>query len=222
MVCNVSMDNNIIAQLYTEDRWTLRMIADKFNTNHHLIKRRLVSMGIKITRRNTLREFTDEHKQKISDSRKKLMESGWIPYNRGLKVADMPNGRGMLLGNMRTHLRYDVSLEWLNSFQDIEKLKFLNRTLTRQRDCEGFTTEMYMMFIEKFYNDKKFNDLYDKWKETGNKWIKPSLDHIQAKANGGTLFLDNLQFISWLENRAKVDIDQSEWEIIKKDINYYL
>lgn len=57
---------------------------------------------------------------------------------------------------------------------------------------------------------------------TKDKWIKPSLDHIQAKTNGGTLLLDNLQFVSWLENRAKVDIKQDEWNRIKKNINYYL
>jgi hypothetical protein len=38
----------------------------------------------------------------------------------------------------------------------------------------------------------------------------------------GTLLLDNLQFVSWLENRAKVDIKQDDWDRIKKEINYYL
>jgi hypothetical protein len=123
---------------------------------------------------------------------------------------------------MKAHLKYDVSLEWLDSFADIEKLKFLNGSIKRKRDYEGFTTEIYKQFIEKFYEDKKFNKLYAKWLETKDKWINPSLDHIQAKANGGTLLLDNLQFVSWLENRAKVDIKQDEWDRIKKDINYYL
>jgi len=36
-----------------------------------------------------------------------------------------------------------------------------------------------------------------------------------------TLLLDNLQFVSWLENRAKVDIDQDKWESIKTRINEY-
>jgi hypothetical protein len=38
----------------------------------------------------------------------------------------------------------------------------------------------------------------------------------------GCLFIDNLQFISWLENRAKVDIDQEIWNKMKQNINYYL
>ena len=172
--------------------------------------------------KNKLRHFTDEHRQKISDSRKKLKQNGWIPYNKGLKTADRKNGRELLLKNMKAHLKYDVSLEWLDGFEDIEKLKYLNRSLSRKRDCDGFTTEIYKQFIEKFYNDAKFNKLFEKWQVTKDKWIKPSLDHIKAKCNGGALLLDNLQFVSWLENRAKVDIDQKEWELIKTRLHEYL
>ena len=168
--------------------------------------------------RNLMTYMRSGLKQKISDSRKALYASGAITtWSKGKKMS-----RDHILKNMKAHLKYDVSLEWLNSFTDIEKLKFLNCSIKRNRDYEGFTTEIYKQFIEKFYDDKKFNDLYEKWAKTGDKWIKPSLDHIQAKANGGTLLLDNLQFVSWLENRAKVDIEQSEWVKIKKDINYYL
>lgn len=215
------MNNNNIKKLYEKKRYTLRMIAEKYNTNHHAIKRILVGMGVIITRRNTLKKFSDEHKRKISESRKKLKANGWIPYNKGLKTSTRKNGRELLLKNMQSHLRYNVSLEWLNQFDDIEKLKYLNRSLSRQRDCEGFTTDIYIAFIEKFYADSKFNSLYKKWKDTEDKWIKPSLDHIKAKCKGGTLLLDNLQFISWLENRAKIDIDQDKWDSIKKRINEY-
>lgn len=64
--------------------------------------------------------------------------------------------------------------------------------------------------------------MFGEWKFTKDKWIKPSLDHIEAKARGGTLLLDNLQFVSWLENRAKVDIPQVEWDAMKLNIKYYL
>ena len=205
------MNTKEIVRLYEAERWTLRMIAEKFKTNHHLIRRRLEKAGVAITRRNTLKEFTQEHKDNISKACR-----GRKAWSKGKKMTRDHN-----LKNMKAHLKYDVSLEWLDGFGDIEKLKYLNRSLSRRRDCEGFTTETYKQFIEKFYNDEKFNALFEKWRVTKDKWIKPSLDHIKAKCNGGTLLLDNLQFISWLENRSKVDIAQGEWESIKTRINEY-
>lgn len=130
--------------------------------------------------------------------------------------------RRQLLKNMKAHLKYRVSFKWLNSFNNIEKLKYLNHSIHRKRDYKGFDSKIYKSFIEKFYYDKKFNHLFDKWIETGDVYIKPSLDHIKAKSKGGKLNeLDNLQFISWLENRAKNNIDQKEWEIIKNNIAQY-
>lgn len=158
------------------------------------------------------RVFTKTHRENISKACK-----GRKVWSEGKKMSRDHN-----LKNMKAHLKYEVSLEWLNSFEDIEKLKYLNHSIARERDYRGFTTEIYKQFIEKFYKDKKFNELFCEWIKTKDKWIKPSLDHIQAKCKGGTLLLDNLQFISWLENRAKIDISQVEWNKIKKNINYYL
>lgn len=168
------------------------------------------------------RIFTEEHRRKISESRKRLKDNGWTPYNVGLKTADRKNGRELLLKNMKSHLKYSVTLDWLSQFEDIEKLKYLNRAISRKRDCEGFTDDTYIKYIEKFYNDNKFTYLFNEWKNTNNKWIKPSLDHIHPKADGGTLDLSNLQFVSWLENRTKVDIPLVEWNKIKENIRYYL
>lgn len=50
---------------------------------------------------------------------------------------------------------------------------------------------------------------------------RPSLDHIVPKAKGGTNDLENLQFLSWFENRCKNDMTQLEWDEIKKNINKY-
>jgi len=158
------------------------------------------------------RVFTKTHRDNIS---KACM--GRKTWSQGKKMS-----RDHTLKNMKAHLKYDVSIEWLNSFEDIEKLKYLNRSIARERDYRGFTTEIYKKFIERFYNDKKFNELFNEWTKTNSKWIKPSLDHIQAKCRGGTLLLDNLQFISWLENRAKIDIPQVEWDAMKLNIKYYL
>ena len=88
-------------------------------------------------------------------------------------------------------------------------------------EIKQFSTEVYIQFIEKFYYDDKFNKLFLAWKETGDRWMKPSLDHIQAKSNGGSLSLENMQFISWFENRAKADIDQITWNSMKERISEY-
>ena len=162
--------------------------------------------------KNKLRVFSAEHRANIS---KACM--GRSTWSAGKKMTRDHN-----LKNMKAHLKYEVTLEWLAGFEDIEKLKYLNRSISRKRDCEGFTDDIYCRFIEKFYNDEKFNRLYLEWIKTGDKWIKPSLDHVHAKCHGGSLLLDNLQFISWLENRAKVNIPQESWDLMKSKINYYL
>ena len=205
------MNDKKIIELYNSGH-TLRHISDICNSNHHMIKRILVRNGIEITKRKTLKPYNEEHKKKISESLK-----GRKVWSEGLKMT-----KEHVLKNMKAHLKYDVSIEWLSKFEDIEKLKYLNRSLSRKRDCEVFNTEIYIQFIERFYADSKFNELYYKWIETNDKWIKPSLDHIKAKCNGGSLLIDNLQFISWLENRAKIDIDQELWNKMKQNINYYL
>lgn len=119
-------------------------------------------------------------------------------------------------------MKYDVTEEWIDGFENLDKLKYLNHSLSRKRDYEGFDTEMYMAYIEKFYNDEKFNFLFDKWLETGDKYIKPSLDHIVPKSKGGALSLDNLRFISWFENKAKGDILLDDWLKMKDNIQMYL
>jgi len=203
------MENKII-RTYRPYETTLREVARQCKTDHHTVKRVLLKNGIAIVK-GKRGSFTQEHKDNISKACK-----GRKTWSKGKKMT-----KSCILKNMKAHLKYDVSLEWLNEFDDIEKLKYLNNSISRKRDYKGFTTEIYQQFIEKFYNDKKFNDLFSKWKTTKDKWMKPSLDHIQAKCNGGGLLLDNLQFISWLENRAKVDIDQKDWDSIKTRIYEY-
>lgn len=210
------MDENKIIDLYTNERYTLRHISEKFKTDHHRIKRILVKNGVEITRRNSLKTFTQEHKDNISKTRKLLFKNGYTSYNKGIKM-----NREHVLKNMKSHLKYNITLEWLNVFEDIEKLKYLNKSISRKRDADHFTTETYKLFIEKFYYDKKFNELFDKWVMSNDKWIKPSLDHIKAKSIGGTLLLDNLQFISWFENRAKCNIDHDKWNDMKSRVHDY-
>jgi hypothetical protein len=205
------MNINKIIKLYRDDKWTLRMIADKFSTNHHMIKKILVENGIETDRRKTLKPYTDEHRRKVG------LASKGRQTNLGKKMPEIS-----LYRNMKAHLKYNVSLEWLLQFDDVEKLKFLNRSIIRDRDKIGFTTETYKAFTEKFYTDTQFNLLYKAWLGTNNKWLRPSLDHITARCNGGKCSVDNFQFLSWFENRAKMDMTQQEWEDIKMNIKDYL
>jgi 5-methylcytosine-specific restriction endonuclease McrA len=176
-----------------ENGLSMRSIAKKYNTNHKFIGRLLKKNKVEI---------------------------------RGKKETQKPkfnNKKDYLYNNMVAHLKYDVSMEWVKQYEDIEKLKFLNKSLTRERDCIGFDTELYKAFINKFYNDKQFNKIYNNWIKNKCRYLKPSLDHINPKSNGGELInLDNLQFLTWFENRAKNNLSQTEWNIIKKNIGDYL
>lgn len=201
----------VICDLYKKG-YTLRHIGEIMGKDHHFIKRRLVANSIKIEYHKTKKPYTEEHRRKVS-----LSNKGRKVWSKGKKMTREHNVKNML-----SHLKYEVDFDWLNSFEDLEKLKFLNRAISRKRDYEGFTTETYKMFIEKFYYDSKFNDLYSKWISTQDKWIKPSLDHIKPKSEGGSLLLDNLRFVSWFENRAKESIDYEKWEKMKLNIEYYL
>ena len=205
------MKQEEVVKLYTEDRWTLRRIGKKFGKDHHQVSRILKRAGI-VTQQGQVRECrTEDHCQKLSEVGK-----GRKIWSEGKKMS-----RSHRLLNMRGHLKYEVSVEWLESFEDIDKLIYLNRSIAKKRDYEGFTTEDYKKFIERFYKDSQFNELYLLWVSTGDKWIKPSLDHINSKSSGGSLLLENLQFISWLENRSKVDIEPSEWRTIKQNLHKY-
>ena len=124
---------------------------------------------------------------------------------------------------MLTHLRFSVDLMWLMKFSDFEKLKFLNASLTNRDKRWDESSEWYIAYIERFYFDNQFNLLYDRWNKSGCKpYMKPSIDHITPKAKGGTNALDNLQFLTWFENRCKNDMSQEDWNILKSNIEEYL
>ena len=63
------MNDKKIIELYNSG-YTLRHISDIFNSNHHMIKRILIRNGIEITKRKTLKPYTDEHKQKVGAASK--------------------------------------------------------------------------------------------------------------------------------------------------------
>lgn len=203
-----------IINLYTVLMYTLRHISEIFNTNHHHIKRILLRNSIPIGRRRTKKPTSLER----IELGRRLAEkySKWV--NNGRKAT-----KTHLYKNMKAHLKYDITLEWLMSFEDIEKLKFLNKSITKEYMKIGFETTHYINFIEKFYHDLQFNLIYEKWLlNKDNKWLKPSLDHIHPRSDGGSITdLDNLQFLTWLENKCKSTLSIDEWCDFKNNINNY-
>jgi len=189
---------------------SLRDVADRLGTNHKLVGR--------ILRRNNI-EIIKAPPKPMSDITKK-------------KIGEKSKGRKTTLGkkmpkesiykNMSAHLRFDVNYKWLMQFEDIEKLKMLNKALSRERDMPNKDTAFYKQFLKKFYYDKQFNFIYDRYIKNGRqKLLRPSLDHIIPKSRGGTNDLDNLQFLSWFENFTKRDMTQDEWENVKLNIGEY-
>jgi len=201
-VCNFYQNKNGLV--------SLRKVGREFDIDHHRVKRILKRNGVEIVKENKKRELTKEHKDKISESTK-----GREAWNKGKTMS-----KDALYKNMKTHLKYKVSLDWLKKYDDIEKLKFLNKTLSRKRISNHFDTEKYKKFIQKFYYNEQFNSIYKLWLRKGKgKYSKPSLDHIIPKSKDGGHKIENLQFLTWFENRTKNNMTMKEWTIFKKETN---
>lgn len=186
------MDDTSVVDAYMQGK-SMRCIAKEFGTNHKLISR--------ILKRNNI-------------------ETRQYKHARGKRKFDCDKLRAY--NNMLHHLRFSVSIEWLVGFDDIEKFKTLNRCITNRdnRFCES--TDWYVCYIEKFYSDKQFNLIYNKWVGSGKQlYLKPSIDHIHPKSEGGGNELDNLQFLTWFENRCKNNMSQDVWDSIKQNIQEY-
>ena len=160
------------------------------------------SCGCKKTEKG--RDFTQEHKNKISQK------------NIGKKMSKLSRYK-----NMINNLKYQVDLDWLLKFKDIDKLRLLNKLVAHP--SQRLTDINYIKFIEFYYYDNRFNTLYNNWLNNNkNKYLKPSFDHIIPISKGGNNNLENIQILTWFENRAKNDISQEDWNAIKNNIAMYL
>lgn len=197
-----------VCHLYQIEKWTMRRIAGKFGTDHHRVKRLLVAAGVEITNANRVRApLSDAHKEKIGN-----VTRGRKAWNKGVR-ADEQQIRKYIKARMRTQIDLDV-------YPDLPKLQFLIRITSRHYKHLGASDEARKAFLDKFYFDYRFNQIYDKWQAAGeSKWYYPSIDHKVSKFNGENWDLDNLQFMTWFENRAKAEMNQDEWERFKLDTN---
>lgn len=202
----------LVITTYVAGETSLRDVAKACNTDHHRVKRILEKNGIEVVKAKT-KPFSEEHKKRIGEASK-----GRVPWSKGKTMS-----RESLCKNMASHIRFEVSWEWYYSFTDIEKLKFLNMALTNRDDRWVVDTKWYVGYIERFYYDTQFNTLHDRWLTSGkDHHMRPSIDHITPRAKGGTNSLDNLQFLTWFENRCKNDMTQIEWDNLKLNMKDYL
>lgn len=202
------MDEKEVCRLYAVERLTLRQIADQFQTNHHMIRRILNRHGIEITNKNRKRKpFTDEHRRKISEAAK-----GRVVWSTG-KTLPESYRRANMKGRLYTNINLD-------KYADYERLLFLTTFLSKRKAHIGYDDTVREPFLDKFYFDPQFNAIYDAWIASGkNRWYRPTLDHKQSQSNGGNWELDNLQFLTWFENRAKADMNEDEWKEFCKATN---
>jgi phage regulator Rha-like protein len=204
------MEKTII-NLYVSEKYSLRQVAEVVGKDHHFVKRVLERHGVKIET-GRKRPISDSHRNNISNACK-----GRDTWSKGRK---MP--RISLYKNMQSHLRFEVSLEFLQQFDDIEKLKTLNRMATNRSGRFNISDCDYKSYILRFYYDEIFNKIYKKWLASGKeKYLSPSIDHIIPVSRGGSHSVENLQILTWFENRCKNDMTQAEWNNLKNNIGEY-
>jgi len=112
-----------------------------------------------------------------------------------------------------------VSLNFLKQFKDFKKFKCLHNI--QRRHFKGENNTWYRKFIIKFYNDERFNKIYQSWLKTNNKLLKPSIDHIIPVSKGGTNELKNIRITTVIENRVRGNLSLMLWNRIKANQEYF-
>lgn len=191
-----------IIKEYVDGEKTMNDISNMFNIDCRKVSKILKDNNIE---KRAYRK-TEETKRKIS----KALSGKTSPLKgRPLSISSRYN-------NMRAQFKLDESTD-LSIYSDFNRLKKITEFISKNIPKEPKNPSYIISFIDKFYNDAQFNKIYDLWISSGMiKWLKPSLDHIVPISRGGDHNIDNLQVLTWFENRCKVDMLQEEWEEFKK------
>jgi len=123
---------------------------------------------------------------------------------------------------LSVRLRWDISYIELVDY-DYDKLVVLNSLVKNRDDRYNFTKDQYLAYLEKFYTCPQFNRLHELWINSGkNKLRQLSIDHIHPISKGGDdICIENMQVVTWIENRAKCALSQDDWDYIKDNIGEF-
>lgn len=201
-------------------------IIKKYNVSKRMMRRILKSKCITTQRALKNSNISDKFDSIITDLENLSIYNVAIKYkttSKHIKKIIKSHGITILKPEQKhfiTSRKFNDDINWVKEHSDWDKFIFVVKLKRRSKDWR-WTTEQFKEFIDFIYYDEKFNLIYDKWKETGDKWFKPSLDHKTPISRGGGNELDNFKIITWFENQTKLDKTQEEWDDIKAHIYDY-
>jgi hypothetical protein len=195
---------------YFPGKTSIREAARSAGVSNHRMKRALISAGVEILRAPT-QPFTESHKQALRGKRP------WAKcWSRGKKMS-----ADFRLKNAISHSRFDVSYEWASQF-DLDVFMAINKAITPRSGRWSITSDDYRMIVEKFGRCSTVRRIVQRWLASGrNKYLALSFDHIKPTCRGGGCGIENIQPMTWFENRCKNDMTQEEWIRLKANISDY-
>lgn len=196
---------------YKPGETSLRKVAELCRTDHHRVKRILDKNNIPIIKAKSKRCEKYQKQIDVKESYEKRLQS---INTTNISDIDIRLFKAMSCKNDKLPLEF-----LLTNFSDYDKIHTLTeirRSCCDKRNINKESIELQNYYL-KYYNDPLFDRLYKQYLDNNkDKWYKPSLDHITPVISGGNNSLDNLEMMSWFENKSKGKKTKDEWIKIKE------